>query len=104
MRKQVHYSSYRMRPRMVMRPQVRTRNKLSRSMVIGGSLLLLNIALVFSYFYFGQTENSHAAAMTVSNNGNWNSPLTWASRVPESNDTLTIPAGKVIVITDQTPE
>lgn len=104
MRRQIHYSS-RMRPRMVLRPQVKTRNKLSRNVVIGGSLLLLNAAFVFSYFYFGKTENAYGAGMSATQNGYWSSSLTWSSgRIPSDNDTLTIPSGKTIVVTDQTPE
>lgn len=103
MKRQVHYS-YRMRPRMVMRPQVRTRNKLSRNILIGGTTLLINAALLFAYFNFGKNENASGATMTAALTGFWNSPLTWTSgRVPASNDTLAIPAGKTITVTDQTP-
>src|SRR5262245_36087438 len=91
MRKQIHYSSYRRSPRMVMRPQVRTRNKFSRNLVIGSSIMLLNVALVFSYFYFGKTENSQAAQANNAVSGMWNAASTWSTgKAPASDDTLTI--------------
>ena len=85
-----------------MRP--RTVNKFRRNLVIAGSSLLVNGALIFGYINFGKTENAYGSTMTTAAGGAWNSAATWSSaRIPASNDTITIPAGKMVVITDMTP-
>jgi hypothetical protein len=101
MRRQMHRSS--MRPRLVLRPRPIMRNKVRRNLIIAGSALVVNAALIFAYFYFGKTNNSSASTVLNGSTGNWNSTSTWTiGRVPASNDTVTIMSGNTVTITGTT--
>ena len=89
------------RPRLVLRPRTRTRHR--RNLILTYSLLLLNFGLVFTYFYFGNTNNLQASQIQSNGSGNWNSISTWsAGRIPESNDTVTIAAGTIVTVSAST--
>src|SRR5689334_13360456 len=58
-------------------------------------LNLLILSVVFCHISFS------APIITAITNGNWNTNATWSlNRLPKVGDTIIIPAGKTVVITD----
>jgi hypothetical protein len=44
--------------------------------------------------------NSRATIITAVSTGNWNSPFTWNGTIPQCGDTVIIPAGIIVTITE----
>src|SRR5258705_12485060 len=64
------------------------------------SALVFNLfVLTYSYLNLGTPQKAYAGTMTAVASGNWTSASTWsAGRVPQDNDTITIPFGKTVTV------
>src|SRR5258706_4424373 len=69
-----------------------------------GALTLNLFVITYIYFNLGTSQKAYAGTMTAVASGNWTSPSTWsAGRVPQDNDSLTIPFGKTVSVDIVTP-
>src|SRR5678815_4686906 len=70
-----------------------------RSTVVISALVINTFLIAYAYFNLGVPEKAFAGTMTAVANGNWTSSSTWSGgRVPQDNDTITIPAGTTVTV------
>lgn len=64
------------------------------------SALVLNLFIVtYAYLNLGMPKKAYAGIMTAVADGNWTSSSTWSGgRMPKDGDTLSIPAGRTVLV------
>jgi len=77
----------------------RQRASIRWSAVIVSMLVVCLFTTAYFYFNLGTPKQAYAGSMTAVASGNWTSASTWSGgRVPQDNDTLTIPFGKTVTV------